>query len=290
MAGTRRTVAALAAAVTITLALITVEGTTSTAAAAVDPDCGTSPSAVYTNCVFHDSFSGGEDGITLNDANWTKFNDHRLPSGVCLKEGYATVGGGTLNLKSEVLATAIKCTPLSLVKTRFVGASVTTDAKFAHTYGRIEFRAALPSSNTLNHTALWMNPTKLTYGRHPRSGEIDVMERFAPPVNLDPNTVHQTIHYEEGPNLDDKEFGTCTVSTPTEFHLYGVEWSESRMKFYIDNQLCNDFDWAPTNVDPPKPFDKPFNLITTQISGGDASTPAGNERITKIDWVKFWGE
>jgi len=287
---TRRKFAAISAAATITVALITFsQATTSGATAAVDPGCGPSPSAAYTTCLFHDSFSGGADGITLNEANWKKANNYRLSSGACLKEGYVTVSGGTLNLRSEVLATAMKCTPLSLAApSRFVGGSVTTDTKFAHTYGRIEFRAALPSSNTFNQTALWMNPTKLTYGKWPKSGEIDVMERFIylPPYwNDPPTTVRQSIHYEGQAN----NTGPCTVSSPEEFHLYGVEWSSSRIKFYVDNQLCNDFGWTPTNVNPPKPFDQPFNLIATQVSGGDASAPAGNERITKIDWVKFWG-
>ncbi len=287
MAGARRKIAAISAAATIGLALMTLsESTTGRAVAAVDPDCGPSPSTTYTTCLFHDAFSGGLFGTTLNGANWRKANNYLMPSGACLKSANATVGGGTLNLKSEVLAMARNCSPLNAATaTRFVGASVTTDGKFAETYGRVEFRAAF-SSNTFAHTALWMYPTNLTYGAHPKSGEIDVMERFAPPVG-DSNTVAQTIHYEGAPG--NKEWGTCTVSSPGEFHLYGVEWSPSRIKFYIDNQLCNDFDWAPTNVTAPAPFDHPFNLIATQVAGGDASTPAGNVRITRVDWVKFWG-
>jgi beta-glucanase (GH16 family) len=286
MAAARRKIAAISAAVSVTVALISFsEATTSRAVAAVDPECGPSPSAAYTTCLFHDTFAGGQDGITLNGANWSRAKNYRLASGACLKEAYVTVGGGTLNLKSEVLATAMKCTPLSLAPaSRFVGGSVTTDAKFAHTYGRIEFKAALPSSNTVNHTALWMNPTKLTYGKWPKSGEIDVMERFAPPLG-NANTAVQSIHYQ-GQTANS---GTCAISSPEEFHLYGVEWSPSRIRFYIDNQLCTDLGWTPTNVKPPKPFDHPFNLVATQASGGDASTPAGNERVTRIDWVKFWG-
>lgn len=290
MAGARRKIAAMSAAAALAVALMTfTEATTSGAAAAVDPDCGTSPSATYTNCLFHDSFSGGLFGTTLNSKNWRKANNYVMPtSGACLKAANVTVGGGTLNLKSEVLATAKNCVPLNAnTATRFVGASVTTDTKFAATYGRIEFKARF-SSNTFAHTALWMYPTDPAYGAQPKSGEIDVMERFAPPHAWgDPSTVVQTIHYEGAPG--NKEWGTCTVSTPGEFHLYGVEWSPSRIKFYVDNQLCNDFDWAPTNVTAPAPFDQPFNLIATQVAGGDASTPAGNVRTTQIDWVKFWG-
>lgn len=282
MAGARRKIAAISAAATIALALMTFSGsTTGRAVAAVDPDCGPSPSTTYTTCLFHDAFSGGLFGTTLNSKNWRKANNYQLPAGGCLKSANVTVGGGELRLKSEVLAAAKNCTPLNTATaTRFVGGSVTTDTKFAHTYGRIEFRAAF-ASDTFAHTALWMNPTDLTYGAWPKSGEIDVMERFAG----HPNTVVQTIHYE-GKTANT---GTCAVSTPGEFHLYGVEWSPTRMKFYVDNQLCNSFGWTPTNVTPPAPFDHPFNLIATQVAGGDASTPAGNVRITRVDWVKFWG-
>lgn len=284
MTGARRKLAAISTAAAITVALMTFsQATTSRAVAAVDPGCGPSPSAAYTTCLFHDAFSGGLFGTTLNSANWRKANNYVLGSG-CLKSANVTVGGGELRLKSEVLATAKNCVPLnSATATRFVGGSVTTDTKFAHTYGRIEFRAAF-SSDTFAHTALWMYPTDLTYGPHPKSGEIDVMERFAG----QPNTVVQTIHYEGAPG--NKEWGTCTVSSPEEFHLYGAEWSPTRIKFYVDNQLCNDFDWAATNEPPPAPFNHPFNLIATQVAGGNASTPAGNERITRVDWVKYWGE
>ncbi len=289
MAGARRTLAAIIAAVSLTAAMLASQASTSAATAAIDPGCGTSPSATYTKCLFHDAFSGGWNGKTLNGANWLKPNNYRLGSGGCLKSENVTVGGGVLNLKSYVLATAKNCSPLNpATATRFVGGGVTTSGKFAKTYGRIEFRAALPSDNTLNHTALWMNPAKLKYGAWPDSGEIDVMERFPyfPPIfNDPPTTVRHSIHYQG----ETANTGTCTVDSPTDFHLYGVEWSPTRLKFYIDNQLCNDFGWTPTNVTPPAPFDHPFNLVVTQISGGFESTPAGNERITKIDWVKYWG-
>ena len=283
MARARRKLAAISAAATLTVALMTLgDATTSGAAAAVDPECGASPSAIYTNCLFHDSFAGGLFGTTLNSKNWRKANNYVMPkSGACLKAANVTVGGGTLNLKSEVLATAKNCVPLNAnTATRFVGGSVTTDTKFAHTYGRIEFKAAF-ESDTFAHTALWMHPTDLKYGAWPKSGEIDVMERFAGA----PNTVVQTLHYE-GKTANT---GNCTVTSPIAFHLYGAEWTPTRIRFYIDNQLCHEFGWTPTNVTPPAPFDQPFNLIATQVAGGDASTPAGNVRITKVDWVKFWG-
>jgi beta-glucanase (GH16 family) len=302
----RRRLATSLAAVTACALLAGVRAVTGAPAAhAATPPCGPSPSAVFSNCVFHDDFSGTLLSPTaLDGTKWRKINSTATNKaqigGNCLRNAQVTVGSGQLHLESEIRPTAMTCWGIGATafQTRLVGASVTTDTKFSHTYGRIEFRAAMPADASLSHTALWMNPDNNTYNPGgavwPYNGEIDIVERFW----FAPSTVATSLHYADksgaisyttGDGNPGESLTTCSVTDPENFHTYSAEWTPTLVKFYVDDVLCGTLDWDPANVSPPAPFDQPFNLIASQTAVGVASTPAaGSTRVTHVDWVKFW--
>lgn len=310
----RRRVAGVAAVAATTLAAIPGLGAIPSANAAVKP-CGPSPSAVFTTCVFHDDFSGTAlsstalDGSKWRKANSTATNKSQI-AGNCFRTAQVTVGSGQLHLTSKVLDSPMTCWGFgaSAFKTRLVGGLVTTDTKFATTYGRIEFRAAMPVEETLTITALWMNPDENTYNPNglpwPYNGEIDIVERYPELAvfrGFDPNTIFTSLHYADksgavtygttGDGNPGETLSSCTVATPGDFHTYSAEWTRTPalVRFYVDDVQCANLGWDPANVTPPAPFDQPFNLIANQLATAVETTPAaGSTRVTHIDWVKVW--
>lgn len=301
----RRLAGFAAVVATAALAVVPNVGSSPAAGATVKP-CGPSPSTVFATCVFHDDFSGTAlSSTTLDGTKWRKINSTATNKaqilGNCFRSAQVTVGSGLLHLTSKVLATPTNCWGFgtSAFKTRLVGAAVTTDTKFAQTYGRIEFRAALPSVAANSYSALWMNPDNNTYNPGgpvwPYNGEIDIVER-KPQA---PSTIWTSLHYADksgavtygttGDGNPGESLGSCTVATPQDFHTYSAEWTSTAVRFYVDDVQCASLTWDPANVTPPAPFDQPFNLVANQLAVADATTPAdGSTRVMLVDWVKIW--
>lgn len=98
-------------------------------------------------------------------------------------------------------------------------------------YGYFEARIKLPEGRG-TWPAFWMMP--VNYTAWPADGEIDIMEA----VGYQPNTVWSTIHctkYNNGGTPTESQ--NMTVDDPyNTFHTYAVEWTESYMTFYVDQQ------------------------------------------------------
>ena len=167
-------------------------------------------------------------------------------------------------------------------------------------YGRVEVVAKLPAGDWL-WPAIWMLPVKDTYGSWPASGEVDIMEsrgnNYTYPQGGN-NIVSSTLHW--GPDSDNDQWWQNNLKRKalhttfsTEFHTYGLEWSEKYIFSYLDGRLMQilyttfakpfwqkgDFPPAEANgtrlVDPwsqtgrdSTPFDQDFYLILNVAVGG----------------------
>ncbi|HYH67354.1 MAG TPA: glycoside hydrolase family 16 protein, partial [Urbifossiella sp.] len=92
---------------------------------------------------------------------------------------------------------------------------------FAQQYGKVEFRAKLPTGKGV-WPALWMLPQDDKYGPWPTSGEIDVMEARG----QEPNKVLGTLHYGSrwpANTHTSKEHVFPAGQTIADWHVYGVE-------------------------------------------------------------------
>ena len=100
---------------------------------------------------------------------------------------------------------------------------------FAQRYGRVEFRAKLPTGQ-----GLWPAPVAAAPGRGVRrgwaaSGEIDVMENRG----SQPDVVQGTIHY--GGDEPEERVGraavpACPTAAPVaDWHVYGLDWQPGRL-------------------------------------------------------------
>lgn len=131
-------------------------------------------------------------------------------------------------------------------------------------YGKIEVRAKLP--NCLGTwPAVWMMPAGDQYGEWPKSGEIDVMEH----VGYEADKIHYAIHSEKYNHTKDNQ-KRHTVMCPTsytDFHVYGLEWHEDRLEWYLDGVLQYTVEKTEEGWEA-WPFDQPFYLILNSAFGG----------------------
>lgn len=157
------------------------------------------------------------------------------------------------------------------------------------TYGRIEIRAKLPSG-VGTWPAIWMLPSANKYGGWPQSGEIDIMEH----VGFARDTVYGTVHTKAYNHMYGTHKGGNIIlkDAEQEFHVYGINWKENTMDFFVDDQVYFSFkndnktfaEW---------PFDQEFHLIMNIAVGGNWGGKMGvDENIwpqqMQVDYVRVY--
>ena len=110
-----------------------------------------------------------------------------------------------------------------------------------------------------------MMPADDTYGEWPKSGEMDIMEN----VGYELPKVHYAIHTEKyNHTKNNQKCHTVDCATvATDFHVYGFEWREDKLTWYLDgvetySVTKDENGWEAW------PFDRPFYLILNFAFGG----------------------
>lgn len=258
-------------------------------------ECGERPQRAdgsYYECTFHDEF----DGTALDTSKWlvgeTRYSGMTNSHGDCLVDNGETIGvsSGILRVTALRQLDEFVCkSPLGDFVTTSSAGTVSTRGRFNQAYGRFEFRAKMPAEPGVqgSHSALWLFPQDPSYGVWPHSGEIDVAEWFS----ARPENVYPSVHYYGDVPLE-RSGGDCAMPTSSSgFHLYALEWTTEVMRFYYDGRLCFSHVWNPEGLERPAPFDKPFNLIVTQVWGHAWNAPTEETADTstlEVDWVRAW--
>jgi beta-glucanase (GH16 family) len=140
---------------------------------------------------------------------------------------------------------------------------IQTTKKFNFQYGKVEVRAKFNQGKG-SWPAIWMMPeTPIAYGDWPNSGEIDIMEH----VNKE-DVVHQTIHNGSVTSADGGSTATQkSLYNSHDFNTYSIIWDETKIEFYINNNLRYTYYKSIPSTDAQWPFDKPFYLILNQSGG-----------------------
>ncbi|MFD1095007.1 family 16 glycosylhydrolase [Salegentibacter chungangensis] len=163
----------------------------------------------------------------------------------------------------------------------YSSARITTMDKFEFTYGRVEVRAKMPEGGG-TWPAIWMLGANFPEAGWPEAGEIDIMEY----KGNEPGVVHGTLHMP-GNFAGDAITETTTVSdAASEFHNYGVEWSEDRILFLVDDVVYHEFENTADS-----PFNDPFFLILNLAMGGTfGGDVAGDfsQATFEIDYVRVY--
>ena len=171
-------------------------------------------------------------------------------------------------------------------------AKLTTLGLFSQTYGRFEFRAALPTGQGY-WPALWMMPLHSVYGTWAASGEIDVMEN----TGGEPQHVLGTIQFGGESPKNTQSYGpgyTFPAGTSViDFHVYALEWTNHAMRWYVDGNLFEtQTNWWSSGAPYPAPFNQPFYIILSLAVGGNfALAPAPSTVFPgemQVDYVRVY--
>lgn len=179
----------------------------------------------------------------------------------------------------------------------FTSARILTKGKLEQKYGRIEARIKLPLGQGL-WPAFWMlgsniqtgveNPDNSSTLAWPACGEIDIMEY----LGNSPTKIFGTVHgpgYSGGESIS-KNFFLSNSRFDTDFHVFGIEWDENKINFYVDDFLYHSV--TPSDVPGDWVFNQPFYLILNIAVGGNlpgspnAETPFPQSML--VDYIRIY--
>lgn len=147
----------------------------------------------------------------------------------------------------------------------YTSSRIKTQDKKTFLYGRVDFRAKLPKGQGI-WPAFWALGANITTVNWPLCGEIDIMEMVGGGAGKD-NTVHGTVHYEDGGHkYIGKSYTLPSGDFYDKFHVFSLVWTETSLKWYIDNQEYYTFDSSSAATDE---FRKPFFLLINLAVGGN---------------------
>lgn len=171
-------------------------------------------------------------------------------------------------------------------KENYLGSSYTsarllTKGKFSFKYGKVEIRAKLPGGGG-TWPALWMLGDNISTVGWPNCGEIDIMEYAGNRVNK----ITAALHYPGRSGGNPVVGNTTIANAETEFHVYSVDWRETSIRMYVDNQLFLSFANSSS-----VPFNQNFFLIFNCAMGGSyggAIDPNFVSSTFEIDYVRVY--
>lgn len=173
--------------------------------------------------------------------------------------------------------------------------SARLNSKFAFKYGKVEFRAKLPSG-VGTWPALWMLGKNIDedgafwdnmgYGNTPwpACGEVDIMEHWGSNQNYVQSAMHTPSSFGGTVNL-----GGRTVSTVSSaFHVYALEWTAEKMVFSVDSIVHYTYNPSDKNANT-WPFDsEQYLLMNVAIQNNISSNIT--QATMEVDYVRVYQE
>jgi beta-glucanase (GH16 family) len=158
---------------------------------------------------------------------------------------------------------------ITAIKESFMGSSyssgrILTKGKFEKKYGRIEARIKLPWGKGL-WPAFWMLGANSDTVIWPQCGEIDIMEY----LGSKPTSIFGTVHGPgySGGNAITKNYTLSNDRFDNDFHVFGIEWDENYINYYVDDVLYNQI--TPKDVPGEWVFNQSFYIILNMAVGGN---------------------
>ena len=127
----------------------------------------------------------------------------------------------------------------------------------------------------------WMMGSNISSVGWPKCGEIDIMEH----INSD-STIYGTLHWNNNGHQQD---GGNAQSSPSDYHVYGIEWTLSSIKGYIDGMVYHTVSLKTAGQDA---FTKPSFLLLNLAVGGDWPGQTVDDSLFPakmyVDWVRVY--
>jgi beta-glucanase (GH16 family) len=230
-------------------------------------------------------------GVKLSLVWSEEFNTDGAPASA--KWGYDTGGGGWGNNELEYYTSRpdnviISNGTLKIIAKKetyggnaYTSARMLTKDKFSFAFGKVLVRAKLPADKG-TWPAIWMLGSNIDSNPWPACGEIDIMEHVANQLNK----IFGTIHYPNHSGANGVGGNTTIGTATTDFHVYGLEWTSSVLRFSVDDVVF----FSTTNTSS-MPFNKNFFLILNMALGGNfggSVDPAFTQAQMEVDYVRVY--
>ncbi len=243
--------------------------------------------------VWRDEF----DGNSLDGTKWTSLNGGWKDENQQVRNCYTrsdeniNVSGGSLNLIG-LYKPGATCTGGNTKTGNFTSGFVQTKNKAYFKYGYIEARIKMPK-NKSTWPGFWMSPNNSPYGPGwPDWGEIDIVEAKGSNRQFAASDAHwrdkntptgQTgSHRNRQGVIPSSKFGT---NDTTEWHTYGVKWTEGKLEYFIDGELhhtITEFKNSNSTGSPNGPFDQDFFLRLNLAIGGNYIDAPWDDPINSV--------
>lgn len=201
------------------------------------------------------------------------------------------------NIKIENGVLKITAVKESFMGSAYTSARILTKGKFEQKYGRFEARIKMPLGKGL-WPAFWLlgnnielnvetpdNPNTVAW---PQCGEIDIMEY----LGNKPTSIFGTVHGPgySGGNAISKNYVLTNDRYDNDFHIFGIEWGENYVNYYVDNVLYNQI--TPKDVPGEWVFNQPFYIILNMAVGGNFPGSPNAEttfpQTMTVDYVRVY--
>jgi beta-glucanase (GH16 family) len=147
----------------------------------------------------------------------------------------------------------------------YTSARIVTKGKKEFSRGRVEVKAKLGGGTGL-WPAIWLYQSSWLDGYY---SELDIMEY----VGHDKNIIYSAVHTNKTIENPKNTVGAnITVQgVESEFHIYGANWTDGKVEFYVDNPDKPHLVFSVENTGDPNewPFDKNLYLLLNIAVGGD---------------------
>jgi beta-glucanase (GH16 family)/lysophospholipase L1-like esterase len=243
-----------------------------------------------------DEFSGA----TLNTNNWSAVNNGDVANGELQfytpRANNVLVADGVLKLIAQRETYTGQGPWMSAPKTtEYTSGLVESLNKVEPEYGRIEARMKIPAGAGL-WPAFWMmgaNYFDPGVG-WPACGEIDIMEYSGASGGFTAAFHTGAYNYMNGGGGVQNVQGFSVANHESEFHVYGIEWTPTRVAFYIDGKVILTAEKSVMGSSSAQwPFDQPFwlkfNLAVGGPYGGNPSSGT-YPKTMEIDWIRVYQE
>lgn len=171
----------------------------------------------------------------------------------------------------------------------FTSARLLTRGKFQQKYGRFEARIKLPYGQGI-WPAFWLlGDDRGGQDIWPQIGEIDIMEFRG----QEPTKILGSVHgpgYSAGESIG-KSYTLENDRFDTDFHIFGIEWGENYVNYYVDDVLYQRI--TPEDVTGEWVFnDREFYIIVNLAVGGNFVGSPNAETVFPqtmlIDYIRVY--
>lgn len=169
----------------------------------------------------------------------------------------------------------------------YTSARIFSKGKVEQKYGRVEARIKLPWGKGI-WPAFWMLGANSDTAIWPECGEIDIIEY----LGSNPTTVFGTVHGPgySGAESISKSYTLSNDRFDNDFHIFGIEWGENYINYYVDNVLYNQI--TPEDVPGQWVFNESFYIVLNMAVGGNLPGSPNDQtsfpQEMLIDYVRIY--